>query len=108
VARITGPTHHFLGLALSEAAVPAATVERLQVDDAGTHAGTFDEQQLVEAVRRGVTEANQQFGTTFCVAQLQYVVIDTHDLSVYALLARHVVAAAWRDTSRKIGAAHSS
>ena len=52
VARITGPKHNFLGLTLSGAEVPSLTVERLQVDDGGVYAGTLDEQQLVEAVRR--------------------------------------------------------
>jgi len=104
VARITGPKHNFLGLTLSGAEVPSLTVERLQVDDGGVYAGTLDEQQLVEAVRHGVTEANQQFGTHFYIAKLQYVVTDTPDPSVYSLLAQKIVEAAWRDTIHMVSA----
>jgi hypothetical protein len=102
IARITGPKHHFLGLALSRAEVPSLTVERLQVDDGDAYAGTLDEQQLIEAVQRGVTEANQKFGTHFYIAKLQYVVTDTPDPSVYSLLAQKIVEAAWRDTTQMI------
>jgi hypothetical protein len=108
VARITGPKHNFLGLTLSGAEVPSLTVERLQVDDGGIHAGTLDEQQLVAAVRGGVTEANQKFGAHFYIAKLQYVATDTPDPSVYSLLAQTIVEAAWRDTTRLVSAVSPS
>jgi hypothetical protein len=104
VTRITGPQHNFLGLSFSEVEVPSITVERLQLDDDTGHAGTLHEQQLIAAVRRGVTEANQQFGTHFCVATVQYVVTDTPDASLYALLAQKIVAAAWSDTVQAVSA----
>ena len=108
VARITGPKHNFLGLTLSGAEVPSLTVKRLQVDDGGVYAGTLDEQQLVEAVRRGVTEANQKFGTHFYITKLQYVVTDTPDPSVYSLLAQKIVEAAWRGTTQMVSPVSSS
>jgi hypothetical protein len=82
--------------------MPSLTVERLQVDDGGVYAGTLDEQQLVEAIRRGVTEANQKFGTQFYIAKLQYVVTDTPDPSVYSLLAQKIVEAASRGTTQMV------
>jgi hypothetical protein len=108
VARITGPKHNFLGLELSGADVPSLTVERLQVDDGGVHAGTLDEQQLIAAVRRGVTEANQKFGTHFYIAKLQYVVTDTPESSVYLLLAQKIIEAAWRDTTPMVSTGNPS
>jgi hypothetical protein len=104
VARITGPHHNFLGLALSEEAVPSLTVERLQVGEEGRPARTLDEHQLLTAVRRGIADANQQLGTHFCVATVQYVVTDTLDVAVYALLAHHIVEAAWRETTQVVSA----
>jgi hypothetical protein len=108
LARITGPKHNFLGLALSGAEVPSLTIERLQVDDGGVYAGTLDEQQFVEAVRQGVMEANQKFGTHFYITKLQYVVTDTPDPSVYSLLAQKIVEAAWRDTIHMVSAVSPS
>lgn len=108
VARITGPKHNFLGLTLSRAEVLSLTVERLQVDDGGVYAGTLDEQQLVEAVQQGVTEANQKFGTHFYITKLQYVMTDTPDSSVYSLLAQKIVEAAWRDTTQMVSAVSPS
>lgn len=104
VARITGPQHNFLGLALSEGTVPSPTVERLQVDDVVGPARALDEHQLLSAVRRGIAEANQQFGTHFCVVTVQYVVTDTPDVAVYALLAHTIVEAAWRETTQVVSA----
>jgi hypothetical protein len=100
VARITGPQHNFLGLAFSDVEVPLITVERLQVGDEVGLGSALDEQQLIAAVRRGIAEANQQFGTHFYVAILQYVVTDTPDMSTYMLLAQKIVEAAWRDTTQ--------
>jgi hypothetical protein len=104
VARITGPQHNFLGLALSEETVPSLTVERLQVEEAATPTHTLDEVQLLAAVQRGIAEANQQLGTHFRVATVQYVVTDTPEVTVYTQLARTIVEAAWRDTTQVVEA----
>src|SRR5205823_6283640 len=102
VARITGPKHNFLGLALSLAELASVTIERLRVDNGSAGSDTLDEQKVLEAVQRGVTEANQKFGTNFRVAQLQYVPTDTPDLSAYYMLAKKIVEQAWTDASLSI------
>ena len=104
VARITGPQHNFLGLALTEEAAPSLTVERLQVAEAVTPTHVLDEPQLLAAVHQGLADANQQLGTHFRVATVQYVVTDTPEVAVYTLLARTIVEAAWRETTQGVGA----
>lgn len=102
VARITGPQHNFLGLVLTDEVVPVPTVERLQMEEPGTPPRTLEESQLLAAVQRGITEANQQRGTHFQVATVQYVVTDTPKIAVYTLLARTIAEAAWRETTQGV------
>ena len=71
--RITGPQHNFLGLVLSETAVESVTIEPLSVDASEVAVETLDDQQVIDMVQRGVTEANEAFGTRFRIARLQYV-----------------------------------
>lgn len=104
VARITGPQHNFLGLALTEGAGPALTVERLQVGEAVTPPGRLDEPQLLAAVQQGIADANQQLGTHFRAATVQYVLTDTPEIAVYTTLARTIVEAAWRESTQVVGA----
>ena len=103
VARITGPQHNFLGLALTEAPVSSLTVERLQVEEDAPPPCPLDETQLLAAVQRGIAEANQQYGTHFRAATVQYVRTDTPEVTVYTLLAHTIVEAAWRETTRVVG-----
>ena len=72
------------------------------VDNGSAGSDPLDEQKVLEAVQRGVTEANQKFGTNFRVAQLQYVPTDTPDLSAYCMLAKKIVEQAWTDASLSI------
>jgi hypothetical protein len=95
--RITGPQHNFLGLTLSETSVPSMTIERLLVDASEAEAETLDEQQLIDAVQRGVAEANKACGMHFHVERLQYVATDTPYPAVYSTLAKQIVKQAIMD-----------
>lgn len=89
--RITGPQHNFLGLVLSEDISPSLTIESLLIDDGERGVKTIDEQELVDAVKRGVTKANAAFSTQFHIERLQYVPTDTPNPAAYEALARHIV-----------------
>ena len=106
--RITGPQHNFLGLVLSETAVESVTIEPLSVDASEVAVETLDDQQVIDTVQRGVTEANEAFGTRFRIARLQYVPTDTPNLAAYSTLAKHIVEHASREARLKEHARTSS
>jgi hypothetical protein len=99
--RITGPQHNFLGLVLSETDVPSIVIERLCIETSKAEVETLAEQQLIDAVQRGVTEANETFGTHFRVERLQYVPTDTPHPAVYQALAKQIVERATMDARFK-------
>ncbi|ETX03253.1 MAG: hypothetical protein ETSY2_33915 [Candidatus Entotheonella gemina] len=99
--RITGPQHHFLGLVLSETAVPPVMIEPLSIDERETKGESVDEQPLIDAVQRGVTAANEVFGTQFHIERRQYVTTDTPDPTVYETLAKQIVERASMDVHPK-------
>jgi hypothetical protein len=106
--RITGPQHNYLGLVLSETGVESVTIEPLSVDTSEVAVETLDDQQLLDAVHRGVTEANKALGTRFRIARLQYVPTDTPNPATYSTLAKYIVAYASREAHLKAPARTSS
>ena len=106
--RITGPQHNYLGLVLSETGVESVTIEPLSVDTSEVAGETFDDQQLFDAVQRGVTEANKALGTRFRIARLQYVPTDTPNPATYSTLAKYIVEYASREAYLKAPASASS
>jgi hypothetical protein len=106
--RITGPQHNYLGLVLSETGVESVTIEPLSVDTSEVAVETLDDQQLLDAVQRGVTEANQALGTRFRIARLQYVPTDTPNPATYSTLAKYIVEYASREAHLKAPARTSS
>jgi hypothetical protein len=99
--RITGPQHNFLGLVLSETDVSSIIIERLCIDISKAEVETLAEQQLIDAVQRGVTEANEAFGTHFCVERLQYVPTATPHPAAYQALAKQIIERATMDARLK-------
>jgi hypothetical protein len=106
--RITGPQHNYLGLVLSETGVESVTIEPLSVDTSEVAVETLDDQQLFDAVQRGVTEANKALGTRFRIARLQYVPTDTPNPATYSTLAQYIVEYASREAHLKAPARTSS
>ena len=105
VTRITGPTHHLLGMALSTAPVPAAPiVERVSLARPEAEVEPFDpERDLCREVLAGVRDANDRLGTHFGVTRIRYCADDPPIPGVYHRLAQalveHVTAGPGREGS---------
>ena len=106
--RITGPQHNFLALVLSETAVESVIIEPLSVDASEVPVETLDDQEAIDAVQRGVTEANKAFGTHFWIERLQYVLTDTPNPATYSTLAKHIIEHASKEARQKEHARASS
>jgi hypothetical protein len=89
-ARITGPTHNFLGVRLEAAtAASAPNVERLA--GLGPGRASLDEDELVAAVLAGVAEANDRYGTRWAVTHIRYVADDSPPETAYRMIAFAIV-----------------
>ncbi|CCN72623.1 conserved hypothetical protein [Vibrio nigripulchritudo SFn118] len=83
IARITGPTHNFLAIRLSESkcsikvkALFSRTEEELRID----------EESVVAQVLSGLTSTNLELKTEYYVSEIHYVPSDTKSSSVYKFL----------------------
>jgi hypothetical protein len=89
-ARITGPTHNFLGLH-----VDVAKPERLRVTmlaPVGKRGPSgIDEAELVEAVLAGIASANREHGTSWHAVEITYVEDDTPAYREYEICAHAIV-----------------
>lgn len=93
VTRITGPTHHFLGLALSTEAEPSTPI--LERATLGTSEITIEPIGVGDDLRREVVEAvsaaNQRLGTHFTVTKIRYCEDDAPVSGIYGHLAGSLV-----------------
>jgi hypothetical protein len=90
LSRVTGPTHNFLALALSDAAWGGApSVEPLDVGDGG--APRLESGEVARAVCDGVADANREFGCDYAARRIQFVPSDSPPAAVYRHLAREIV-----------------
>jgi hypothetical protein len=97
VARVTGPTHNFLGLVLSLNSTPTVPrVETMAVEALDVTAATIPKDEVVRQVLKGVAEANEEYGTQFRVDVIQYVPTDSRDDLVYMSLAKAIIEEATR------------
>jgi hypothetical protein len=105
VTRITGPTHHLLGMALSPASMSDRPVlETVSRAYPQAEVEPFDpERDLCREVLAGVQDANDRLGTHFGVARIRYCVDDPPSPGVYHRLAEalveHVIAEPGRQAS---------
>jgi hypothetical protein len=93
VTRITGPTHHLLGVAFTPASTPAPPIlERVSLDRPRAEVEPFDpERDLCREVLAGVREANERLGTHFGVTRIRYCADDPPTPGVYHRLAQALV-----------------
>jgi len=93
VTRITGPTHHLLGIALSPTSCPEAPiVERVSLDHPQAEGEPFDpESDLCREVVTAVQDANDRMGTHLGVARIRYCADDPPVAGVYHRLAQALV-----------------
>lgn len=105
VTRITGPTHHLLGMALTPTSIPATPIlERVSLARPQAEVEPFDpERDLRREVLAGVQEANDRLGTHFRVTRIRYCADDPPLAGVYHRLAEalveHVIADSGPETS---------
>ena len=89
VARITGPTHNFLGLSLERARPDhLPDVEAL---DMAAGSGRLDAARVVEAAQRGVAAANEALGSEFLLVKVMFVSDDSPPEDVYESLAEAII-----------------
>jgi hypothetical protein len=105
VTRITGPTHHLLGMALTSASTPETPIlEKVSLARPQAEVEPFDpERDLCREVLAGVQEANERLGTRFGVTRIRYCADDPPVPGVYHRLAEalveHVIADPGPETS---------
>jgi hypothetical protein len=93
VTRITGPTHHLLGVAFAPVSTPVSPIlERVSLDRPRAEVEPFDpERGVCREVLAGVREANERLGTHFGVARIRYCADDPPVPGVYHRLAQALV-----------------
>ncbi len=93
VTRITGPTHHLLGMAFTAApAHDAPILERVSLARPQAEVEPFDpERDLCREVLAGIREANDRLGTHLGVARIRYCADDSPLPGVYHRLAQALV-----------------
>lgn len=89
IIRITGPTHNFLGLELSENPTGTAPVlEDLNTDIQKTQLNT---EELFNCVMEGVRLARCEFNQDFYVTRIQYISSDSLPIKIYSYLSFEII-----------------
>jgi hypothetical protein len=105
VTRITGPTHHLLGMALTDAPFAGSPIlERVSFACPEAEVESFDPgRDLCREVLEGIRDANDRLGTHFGVMKVRYCADDPPIPGVYHRLAQalieHVVSELGRGAS---------
>jgi tRNA G37 N-methylase Trm5 len=86
ISYITGPKHILLGLILAEESASDVAITSLGTTGTCNH-GTLNLERIKDRVIEGVAKANESFGTTFKVKEIEYVENDTPDYNLYAYCA---------------------
>ncbi len=90
ISYITGPKHIILGLLLDEGKINDVVITSLGTAGTCNH-GALDLGRIKERVIEGVAKANESFGTTYTVNEIEYVENDTPDYNLYAYCAFLIV-----------------
>ena len=94
---ITGPQHNYLGLVLTPRLTQPMSVREVRLQNDPPEA-TVAQAELLQAVEKGVREANTELQAQYKIEELEYVPTDTWDADAYALLAANIVRAMWNDS----------
>lgn len=88
VARITGPTHNFLAIRLSEKkCVGQVTPLPIKQGDVERLGG----EKVLAQVLNGLDQVNQELGKEYFVSEVQFVPSDTEPASIYGFLVRELI-----------------
>ena len=88
VARITGPTHNFLAIRLSEKKC-ATLVTALPIKHGDIQ--KLDGQVILSQVLKGLESVNLELDKEYFLAEIQFVPSDTESSSVYEFLAGEII-----------------
>ena len=93
VTRITGPTHHLLGIVFAPASTARTPIlERVSLDRPQVEVEPFDpERDVCREVLTAVRDANVRLGTDFGVTRIRYCVDDPPVAGIYGRLAQALV-----------------
>jgi len=91
-ARITGPSHNYLGLIVTP--VSPSKIRCVQRTMPGDGVCQIDQMRLLVAVSEGVAMANSEALKPLFVEQIEYVSSDTPDYEAYSELAKAIVCSA--------------
>lgn len=93
VTRITGPTHHLLGIVLSPVySRETPVLERVSLDHPQAEVEPFDsESDLCREVLTAVQDVNDRLGTRFGVSRIRYCADDPPKAGIYRQLAEALV-----------------
>jgi len=91
-ARITGPSHNYLGLVVTP--VAPSKIRCVQRTMPGDGVCEIDQIRLLEAVSEGVAMANSKTLKQLFVEQVEYVSSDTPDYEAYSELAKVIMCSA--------------
>ena len=83
VARITGPSHNFLAIKLSETKC-STQITPLQIKPGDVE--KLDGQSVLNQVLSGLDEINQELGKEYFISEVQFIPSDTESSSVYGFL----------------------
>lgn len=88
VARVTGPTHNFLAIRLSEEKCPTkVTALSIKQGDAER----LDGQAVLSQVLNGLDAVNLELGKEYFVSEVQFVPSDSESSSVYNFLIKELI-----------------
>jgi hypothetical protein len=93
VTRVTGPTHHLLGIVLAPASSPETPIlERVSIDRPQAEVEPFDpERDICREILTAVKDANDRLGTHFGVTRIRYCADDPRVAGIYGRLAQALV-----------------
>jgi hypothetical protein len=93
VTRITGPTHHLLGMALAPAPTSEAPIlERVSLAHPQAEVEPIDPaREICREVLTAVQETNDRLGTSFGVARIRYCADDPPVAGIYGRLAHALI-----------------
>ncbi len=88
VARITGPTHNFLAIRLSET---KCTTQVTQLPIKQGDIERLDGKKVLAQVLNGLDGINQKLGKEYFVSEVQFVPSDSESSSVYGFLVSELI-----------------
>lgn len=88
VARITGPSHNFLGIRLSD---DKRKMKVLSLQSDCCKILRINEEEVVNQVSLGLARINENLSKQYFISEVQFVASDTYSSDVYELLTMELI-----------------